>query len=409
MEVLHPRCAGLDVHKKQVTVSLRVAEGRKVRKELREYGTDTAALLELRDWLEAENVTHVAMEATGTYWKPVWHVLEGSFELVLANARDVKNVPGRKSDVKDADWVGDLLAHGLIRSSFVPPQPIMELRDLTRTRKQLIRERGRHVQRIQKVLEDANIKLSSVVTDVTGLSGRKILVALIEGERDPSRLAELGSPWLKASRDELRAALHGFVREHHRFMLRLHLDQVDALDGAIQDVEARTEKCLDPFRGVVERLDTIPGVSAVTAAVIVAEIGVDMSRFPTPNDLVSWAGLCPGENQSAGKHRSRKLKKGAQWLKTTLVQAAWAAVKKKDSYFYAKFLRIKRRQGSKRAIVAVAASMLTAAYYMIQRDEDFHDLGAGYFDQFDRQKLARRLVRRLQELGLEVDVSSQAA
>jgi transposase len=259
------------------------------------------------------------------------------------------------------------------------------------------------------VLEDANIKLSSVVTDVTGLSGRKILVALIEGESDPDRLAELGSVWLKASKDELRAALKGFVREHHRFMLRLHLDQVNALDGAIQGVEARTEKCLDPFRRVVEHLDTIPGVSAVTAAVIVAEIGVDMSRFPTEGDLVSWAGLCPGENESAGKHRSRKLKKGAPWLKTTLVQAAWAAIKKKDSYFHAKFLRIKRRQGSKRAIVAIAASMLTAAYHMIQRDEDFRDLGSGYFDQFDREKLARRLIRRLHELGLEVDVRHQAA
>ena len=409
MEVLHPRCAGADVHKKQVTVNVRVAEGRKVRKELREYGTDTASLLQLRDWLETEGVTHVAMEATGAYWKPVWHVLEGSFQLVLANARDVKNVPGRKSDVKDADWISDLLAHGLIRSSFVPPQPIMELRDLTRTRKQLVRERGRHVQRIQKVLEDANIKLSSVVTDVTGLSGRKMLVALIEGESDPGRLAELGSAWLKASKDELRAALHGFVREHHRFMLRLHLDQVDALDGAIQNVEARTEKCLEPFRSVVEHLDTIPGVSKVTAAVIVAEIGVDMSCFPTAEALVSWAGLCPGENESAGKHRSRKLKKGAQWLKTTLVQAATAAVKKKDSYYHAKFLRIKRRQGSKRAFVAVAASMLTAAYYMIKRDEDFIDLGAGYFDQFDRHKLARHLIRRLHELGLEVHVKPHAA
>jgi transposase len=409
MEVLHPRCAGVDVHKKQVTANLRVAEGRKVRKELREYGTDTASLLQLRDWLESEGVTHVAMEATGTYWKPVWHMLEGPFELVLANARDVKNVPGRKSDVRDADWISDLLAHGLIRSSFVPPQPIMELRDLTRTRKQLVRERGRHVQRIQKVLEDANLKLSSVVTDVMGLSGRKILVALIEGETDPDRLAELGSVWLKASRDELRAALHGFVREHHRFMLRLHLDQVNALDGAIQDVEARTEKCLEPFRRVIEHLDTIPGVSEVTAAVIVAEIGVDMSRFPSAEALVSWAGLCPGENESAGKHRSRKLKKGAQWLKTTLVQAATAAVKKKDSYYHAKFLRIKRRQGSKRAFVAVAASMLTAAYHMIQRDEDFRDLGAGYFDQFDRQKLARHLIRRLQELGLEVDIQPRAA
>jgi transposase len=409
MEVLHPRCAGVDVHKKQVTASLRVAEGQKVRKELREYGTETASLLQLRDWLESEGVTHVAMEATGAYWKPVWHMLEGPFELVLANARDVKNVPGRKSDVKDADWLSDLLAHGLIRSSFVPPQPIMELRDLTRTRKQLVRERGRHVQRIQKVLEDANIKLSSVVTDVTGLSGRKILVALIEGQTDSERLAELGSAWLKASKDELRAALHGFVRDHHRFMLRLHLDQINGLDRAIEDVEARTEKCLDPFRNVIEHLDTIPGVSPAIAAVIVAEIGVDMSRFPSAENLVSWAGLCPGENESAGKHRTRRLKKGAQWLKTTLVQAATAAVRKKDSYYSAKFLRIKRRQGSKRAFVAVAASMLTAAYHLIQRNEDFHDLGAGYFDQTDRQKLARHLIRRLTQLGLEVNVQSSAA
>jgi transposase len=409
MEVLYPRCAGLDVHKRQVTVTLRVAKGSKVRKERREYGTDTASLFELRDWLESEGVTHVAMEATGTYWKPVWHVLEGAFELVLANARDVKNVPGRKSDARDSDWIADLLAHGLIRSSFVPPRPILELRDLTRTRKQLVRERGRHVQRIQKVLEDANIKLSSVVSDVTGLSGRKMLVALIEGERDPERLAELGSVRLKASKEELQAALDGFVREHHRFMLRLHLDQVNALEAAIQDVEARTEKCLEPFRTVVQRLDTIPGVSEVTAAVIVAEIGVDMSRFSTAGHLVSWAGLCPGENESAGKHRSRKVRKGAQWLKTTLVQAAWAAVKDKETYYHAKFLRLQRRRGSKRAIVAVAASMLTAAYHIIQRDQDFHDLGAGYFDQFDRERLARRLIGRLHQLGVEVQVKQPAA
>jgi transposase len=409
MKVLHRRCAGLDVHKDEVVACVRVVKRSKATHEVRRFAATTRGLLELAEWVQASECSHVAMEATGVYWKPVWHVLEEHAELVLANAAHIKNVPGRKSDVNDAVWIADLLAHGLIQPSMVPPTRIQQMRDLTRTRKQLGREIVQHTQRIQKVLEDANIKLSSVVTDVTGLSGRKILVALIEGERDPDRLAELGSPWLKASKNELRAALHGFVREHHRFMLRLHLDQVDALDGAIEDVEARTERCLDPVRGVIERLDTIPGVSAITAAVIVAEIGVDMSRFPTPNDLVSWAGLCPGENQSAGKHRSRKLKRGAPWLKTTLVQAAWAAVKKKDSYFHAKFLRIKRRQGSKRAIVAVAASMLTAAYHMIQRDEDFHDLGAGYFDQFDRQKLARRLVRRLQDLGLDVEVRSQAA
>lgn len=409
MEVLHPRCAGIDVHKKQVTVCVRVAESGKTRKEVREYGTDTASLLRLRDWLESEEVTNAAMEATGAYWKPVWHVLEGAVELLLANARDVKNVPGRKSDVKDAEWLADLLAHGLIRSSFVPPESIMELRDLTRTRKQLVRERGRHVQRIQKVLEDANIKLSSVVSDVTGVSGRKMLVALIEGETDPDRLAELGSVWLKASKEELRAALHGFVREHHRFMLRLHLDQINVLDTAIQSLEGRAEACLEPFRKVVEHLTTMPGVSEVTAAVIVAEIGDDMSRFPTADALVSWAGLCPGQDESAGKHRSRKLKKGGQWLKATLVQAAWAAVKKKDSYFHAKYLRIKRRRGSKKAAIAVAAAMLTAIYYMIQRDEDYHDLGGDYFERFDSQLLARRLIHRLHELGLDVVVRTRAA
>jgi transposase len=409
MEVLYARCAGLDVHKKQVKACVRVAEGGRVGREVHEFGTGTRELMELADWLEREAVTHVAMEATGPYWKPVWHVLEGSFELVLANARDVKNVPGRKSDVNDAVWLADLLAHGLIRSSFVPPEPIMELRDLTRTRKQLVRERSRHVQRIQKVLEDANIKLSSVVSDVTGLSGRKILVALIQGERDPGKLAALGSTRLRASKEELQGALHGFVRQHHRFMLRLHLDQVDALNRAIRNVEEQTERCLEPFRGVVERLVTMPGLSATSAAVIVAEIGVDMNRFPTDGHLISWAGLCPRMDESAGKHRSKRVRPGAQWLKTTLVQAAWAAVKKKDSYFYAKFLRIKRRRGAKKAIVAVAASMLTAAYHMILRDQDFTDLGDDYFARFDRDRLANRLIHRLHELGLDVQVRDRAA
>ena len=285
----------------------------------------------------------------------------------------------------------------------------MELRDLTLTRKQLVRERGRHVQRIQKVLEDANLKLSSVVTNVLGLSGRKILVALIEGETDPGRLAALGSVRLKASKDELCDALHGFVRDHHRFMLRLHLEQIDALDRAIRDLEERTERCLKPFRRVVEHLITIPGVSATTAAILVAEIGVDMSRFPTQGHLLSWAGLCPRMDESAGKHRSRRLRKGGQWLKATLVQAAWAAVKTKDSYFHAKYLRIKRRRGGKKAAVAIAASMLTASYYMIQRDQDFHDLGGDYFARFDRDKLARRLIHRLGELGLDVEVRDHAA
>jgi transposase len=409
MEVLHERCAGVDVHKSQVTVCVRVAEGGKVRREVRGFGTSTPELVRLSEWLESERVTHVAMEATGAYWKPVWHILEDSFELVLANARDVKNVPGRKSDVSDAAWLADLQAHGLIRSSFVPPTPIQELRDLTRTRKQLTRERGRHVQRIQKVLEDANLKLASVVTDLTGLSGRKILVALIEGEQDPDRLAALGSLRLRASKDELRAALQGFVREHHRFMLKLHLDQIAALDRAIADLEARTERCLEPFRPIVDHLVTIPGISRTNAAVLIAEIGADMSRFPTAGHLVSWAGLCPRMDESAGKHHSKRLRHGSQWLKTNLVQAGWAAARTKDSHFRAKYLRIKRRQGGKKAAVAIAASILTATYHMIQRNQSFHDLGEGYFDRFDRQRIARRLVHRLRELGLDIEVRAPAA
>lgn len=410
MEVLHPRCAGVDVHQKQVKVCVRLAvAGQQVRKEVREYGTTTSELLRLVEWLQAEGVTHVAMEATGSYWKPVWHVLEGAVEqLILANARDVKAVPGRKSDVKDCQWLAELLAHGLIRSSFVPPTPIMELRDLTRTRKQLVRERARHVQRIQKVLEDANIKLASVITDVLGTSGRRILLAVIGGETDPDRLAALGLSRLHATTAELREALRGTVREHHRVMLQLHVTQIDALDQAIRTLEDRTAVCLAPFRGVVERLVTIPGVSDTTAAVLVAETGADMSHFATDAHLVSWAGLCPRLDESAGKARSRRTRPG-QWLKTTLIQAAWAAVKKKDSYFYAKFLRIRQRRGDKKAIIAVASSMLTAAYYMMRDDGEFQDLGADYFNRFDREKLARRLIHRLESLGLEVQVQDAAA
>lgn len=409
MEVLHPRCAGIDVHKKEVVVGLRVAEGRTVHRELRTYGTTTRELLRLSDWLQEEGVIHVAMESTGPYWRPVWHVLEDTFELVLANAHEVKNVPGRKTDAKDAEWLADLLAHGLIRSSFVPDRPILELRDLTRTRKQLVRERGRHVQRLQKILEYANLKLSSVVTDILGLSGRKILVALINGETDPNRLAELGDVRLKASKWELSQALHGRVTPHHRFMLRLHLDQINALDHAIADVEQQMEKCLEPFRSTIEHLDTIPGVNWRTAAVIVAEIGVDMSRFPTVDHLISWAGLCRGSNESAGKHRSTRLRKGGNWLKDTLVQAAWAAVKDKDTYLHAKYLNLKRRKDGKRAIMGVARSMLVSAYYMIHDQKDYHDLGPNYLTGLDRDKLTSRLLGRLHELGFDVELRARAA
>ena len=407
MEVLHRRCAGLDVHKKTVVACIRIAEGGKVKREVREFGTATRALYALAEWLTECGCSHAAMESTGVYWKPVWHVLEGQLELVLANATEVRNVPGRKSDTKDATWMADLLAHGLIRSSFVPPEPIAELRDLTRTRKQLVRERARHTQRVQKVLEDANLKLSNVVTDILGVSGRAVLDAVIQGETDPGVLMELTSPRLKASREEVAEALYGRVTAHHRFMLRLHLNQIDGVNGAVVTVDAQTEELLEPFRSTVDHLLTMPGIGPTVAAVLVAEIGTDMSRFKTPGHLVSWAGLCPRLDESAGKARSTRTRHG-HWLKTTLVQAAWAAVRKKDNYLHAQFLRIKRRRGAKRAIIAVAASMLSAAYHMIRDDADYQDLGGDYFLRYDREQVARRLVRRLRELGLEVEVRQAA-
>ena len=407
MEVLHPRCAGLDVHKDTVVACVRVSQGSSVRREVRTFGTTTPQILVLVEWLQAEAVTHVALEATGVYWKPVWHLLAGHFDLILANARQIKNVPGRKSDVRDAEWIADLLAHGLIRSSFVPPAPVQELRDLTRTRKQLVRERGQHVQRLQKVLEDANLKLASVITDLLGQSGRAMLEALARGQWDPAQLADLAHPRVRASRATLVEALTGRVTEHHRFLLRLHLSQVDALDSAVSALEGRIEEALAPFRRSVEHLVTIPGVSDTAAAVIVAETGAELSTFPTAGHLLSWAGLCPGQNESAGKRGSTRTKR-QRWLKTTLVQAAWAAVKKKDSYARAQFHRIKARRGSKKAIIAVAASMLTAAYHMLQRDTDYQDLGADFFQRRNRDRGAYQLVRRLQSLGYDVQLRTAA-
>ncbi len=408
MDVVYPRCAGLDVHQKTVVVCARVADGARVQREVHTFGTTTGELLALAEWLAARAITHVAMESTGVYWKPVWHVLEGQCELVLANAMHIRNIPGRKSDVNDATWIADLLAHGLIRGSFVPPAPIQELRDLTRTRKQLVREIGRHTLRLQKTLEDANLKLTGLLSDVLGKSGRAILAALVAGESDPVRLAALAGGRLKASRAELVAALHGRVTAHHRFMLQLHLTQIAALEAAVQELDARLEAALAPFRAVVDRLITIPGVSQVVARVLVAEIGPDLSRFPTAGHLVSWAGLCPRLHESAGKRLSTRVRPGTPWLKTTLVQAAWAAVRTKRSYLQAQFLRLKSRRGPKKAIIAVAASMLTAVYHMLTRAVPYHDLGADHFERRDHAKLAQRLVRRLRDLGFTVALQPAA-
>jgi transposase len=408
MDILYPRCAGLDVHKDMVMARVRCVSEPAV-DETRSFATTTGALIELQEWLSSHAVTHVAMEATGVYWKPVWHLLEEHFELILANAQHIKNVPGRKSDVNDAAWISDLLAHGLINASFVPPKPIQELRDLTRTRKQLVREVSQHSLRIQKTLEDANIKLGSVLSDVLGYSGRAILNALIAGETDPERLADLARGNARKKRAELIQALHGRISAHHRRLLKLHLGLIDALQQALATVDADVGKTLAPIQQCARLLTTMPGVSELTAHVLVAEIGVDMARFPTAGHLLSWATMCPRNDESAGKRRSTRTRKGAPWLKTALVTAAWAAVRVKGSYLQAQFLRLKARRGAKKAILAVAASMLNAAWHMLKDRVEYKDLGADHFARRDRSKAIRRLLRRLNDLGCKVQLTAEVA
>jgi transposase len=402
MDVIYPRCAGLDVHKQTVVACARIAGDGPLQQQVRTFETTTSGLLALADWLESFGVQHVAMEATGVYWKPVWHVLEGHVELVLANAAHVKNVPGRKTDVNDAMWLADLLAHGLIRASFVPPAAVQELRTLTRTRKQFVRERVSHVQRIEKVLEDANIKITSVISDITGKSGRAVLQAIIDGQTSPERLLACVTTRVKATQAELLEALRGRIRAHHRFMLKLHLGHIDALDAAIADIEKEVGRGLEPFRAAAKLLSTMPGISTVAADVLVAEIGIDMSRFASTGHLLSWACLCPRNDESAGKRRSTRLRRGGQWLKATLVQAAWSAVRGKGGYLQAQFHRIRARRGAKKAIIAVAASMLTAAWHMLRDGTEWQDLGAAHFDRADSAKTANRLIHRLQQMGYQV-------
>jgi transposase len=408
MEVQHERCAGLDVHKETVVVCVRVQSGKKATREVKTFGTTTTDLLAMSDWMTAEGVTHVAMEATGVYWRPVWHVLDSHFEQLLANAQHIKNVPGRKTDVKDAEWIADLLAHGLIRGSFIPDSTSQQLRDLTRTRKQLTQERTRHVQRIQKTLEDANVKVESVITDIMGMSGRAFLDAMIAGETNPEKLADLASPRLKASRKQIVEALRGFVKPQHRFMLRVHLKLIASLEEAITDMECEVAALLEPFREQVALLKTMPGLSDNSAHVVLAEIGMDMSRFPTAEHLVSWAGLCPRCDESAGKRRSTRIRHGNRWLKALLVQCAWAAVRKKDSHFKAMFHRIKARQGSKKAIVAVAAEMLRSAWHMLKKREPYADPAKTPARPDRRDREARRLVKKLKSLGYDAEIKLAA-
>ena len=409
MEVLHPHCAGLDVHKETVVACVRHMD-RQVRTAVKTFPSTTRGLMDLSAWLSEESVTHVAMEATGVYWKPVWHILsDGEFDLVLANAAHVKNVPGRKTDVNDATWLADLMAHGLIRGSFVPDEPTEHMRNLLRTRKQFVRERASQVQRIQKTLEDANIKLDSVISDVVGVSGRRMLEALIGGKSEPQELAALAHGRIRATAAQLEAALRGRVTAHHRFLLKLHLDHLDAVDAAIARIDKEVDSQIEPFRTAVERLSSIPGVSSLSAEVIVSEVGLDMSRFPTVGHFISWAGLCPKNDQSAGKRRSTRMRKGAPWLKTILIQCAWASTRVKGCYLQAQYLRLRSRRGAKKAVGAVAASILTAAYHMLRDGTTYQDLGAAHFDRRATTQQVGRLLKRLHHLGYDVQIAPVAA
>jgi transposase len=375
MDVLHACCAGLDVHKKTVVACVRrVDPAGKVSKSIKTFATMTANLLDLSDWLAGQGVKVVAMESTGSYWKPVFNLLEPRFEVVLVNAHHIKQVPGRKTDVRDSEWIAQLLQHGLLRPSFIPPRPTRELRDLTRQRTQLINEKTAVINRIQKVLEDANVKLGSVASNALGVSGRRMIEAIIQGEYDPVKLAELARSRLRKKIPQLRQALRGGVTEHHRFLLRTQMNHLDHLEQLIIQYSQRIEEALDPFATMLARLVTIPGVDFRVAEVVVAEIGLDMSRFPTAGHLSSWAGLASGNHESAGKRRTGRTTPGNIWLKTSLVQAAWAAFRAKRTHLSRKFRRIASNRGQKRAAVAVAHTILVIIYHLLKEETTYQEI-----------------------------------
>jgi transposase len=410
MDVIYPRCAAIDVHKRTAVASVGwVDEQGRRQRQTRTFSTMTADIERLRTWLAEHGVTHVAMESTGIFWRPLFNVLEERFTVVLANAAHVKAVPGRKTDVRDSEWLLELMQHGLIRGSFIPPAEIRELRDLTRYRTGLIQERTREANRIQKVLEDANIKLGAVASDVLGVSGRHMLEAIVAGETDPRVLADLAKRKLRRKQAELEEALTGRVRPHHRLLLRELLDHVDYLDRAIERVSAAIAERTRPFAAALALLCSIPGIKQRTAEVLLAEIGADMGRFPSARHLCSWAAVCPGQHESGGKRRSGQTRKGNRWLRAALLQAAWAAVRVKGGYFGAQFRRIARRRGDKRAAIAVAHSILTVVYYVLTRGVPYADPGAEYFDRLRPEQHARYHARRLAELGFNVTLEPIAA
>jgi transposase len=410
MDVLYPRCAGIDVHKRTAVVTIGwVDEQGQRRKRTRTFGTMTGEIEQLAAWLVEHQVTHVAMESTGVYWRPVFNLLESHVEVVLANAAHVKAVPGRKTDVRDSEWLLDLMQHGLIRGGFIPEAPIRALRELTRYRTNVIEERTRALNRIQKVLEDTNIKLASVASDVLGVSGRAMLEAIIAGESDPEILAGLARGTLRKQHDALVQALRGRVEEHHRFLLRTLLAHVDHLTESITQLTAEIARRLEPYAAALDLLCTIPGVKRRVAEVVLAELGTDTSRFADARHLCSWAAICPGNHESAGKRRSGRMRHGNRWLRGVLLQAAWAAIKVRGGYFGAQFRRIAKRRGDKRAAIAVAHSLLTVIYHVLTRDEPYRDLGGDYFDRRKPEQQARYYARRLAELGFDVTLDPIAA
>jgi transposase len=411
MEVLYARCCGLDVHKQRVVACcITPGEQGKARKQVRSFGTMTPDLLALADWLASEEVTNVAMESTGSYWKPVWNLLEGSFTLLLVNAHHIKTVPGRKTDVKDCEWIADLLRHGLLKASFVPDRPQRELRELTRYRTSLIRERSAEVNRLQKTLEGANVKLASVASNVVGVSGRAILEELVAGTLTPEGLAELTHGRLREKVPQLQRALAGGLGGHQRFLVAQQLGHIDYLDETIAAVSQEITERLRPFEAVVGRLDAIPGVGRTTAEVLVVELGPNAGAFPSAGHAASWAGMCPGNHESAGKRLSGRTRKGNQAVRTVLVEAAQAAGRKKNSYLQAHYHRLRARRGKKKAVIAVGHTILTIAYHLLRNPESFYtDLGAHYFSENDRDAAVRHHIRAIEKAGYQVDLTPKAA
>ncbi len=445
MEILHERCAGLDVHKKNVKACLTTpGEGGKRKKETRTYLTMTQSLLELRDWLKEQGCTHIAMEATGVYWKPIYNLLEGDFEILVVNAHHIKTVPGRKTDVKDAEWIADLLSHGLLSASFIPSAPQRELRELTRYRTKLVEERTREINRLQKTLEDTNLKLGDVVSDVMGKAAQMILRAVVDGETDPVRLAALAVGRVRASQETLERALTGKVTAHHRFMLGEHLTQIEHLDEAIGRVSEEIARRFTPpepppqdgdeeteppsqhasatheppqssgkpaplsWKQAVEIIDRITGISERLAQGLLAEIGINMDQFPSAKHLASWVGICPGNHESAGKRLSGKTRKGNPYARQLLIQAAHAASHSKNTYLAAQYHRIASRRGPKKAAVAVGHSILVIIYYLLRDQGVYQDLGSNYFNEHDQQKIQKQLVRRLERMGYQVELQPMA-